>query len=184
MAGTVLRSPYTHPDGTNETLGPFQNGCIGGSYTIYTPTIAGNYTLQSFFPQQTNPAAINSNGLVIPTGATMLASSSEAVTLIVLQTEPIPTYQTQPLPTEYWTRPINDQFQSWQVIGGNWLPASNNAGTYNRIAWGNDLLAAPHILWSRPITAGGLIGGAQSFILGKHYQTIELPSEMHTKANS
>ncbi len=132
-----LTVTITHPDGTNETLGPFRTDATGGSFTIYTPTIAGNYTLQSFFPQQTNPAAINSNGLVIPTGATMLASSSEAVVLSV-QTEPIPSYQSQPLPTEYWTRPINDQFQSWQNIGGNWLPASNNAGTYNRIAWGND----------------------------------------------
>ena len=94
----------------------------------------------------------------------MLASSSEAVVLVV-QTEPIPSLSKQPLPTEYWTRPINDQFQSWQNIGGNWLPASNNAGTYNRIAWGNDFAPqAPHILWSRPITAGGLIGGAESSI--------------------
>ena len=161
-----LKVTITHPDGTNETLGPFRSDATGGSYTIYTPTVAGNYSLQSFFPQQTNPAAINSNGLVIPTGATMLASSSEAVILSV-QTEPILSYQTQPLPAEYWTRPINDQFQSWQNIGGNWLPASNNAGTYNRIAWGNDFAPqAPHILWSKPITAGGLIGGAQSSITG------------------
>ena len=58
-----LKVTITHPDGTNETLGPFRTDATGGSFTIYTPTIAGNYTLQSFFPQQTNPAAINSNGL-------------------------------------------------------------------------------------------------------------------------
>ena len=75
-----LKVTITHPDGTNETLGPFRTDATGGTYTIYTPTVAGNYTLQSFFPQQTNPAAINSNGLVIPTGTIMLASSSEAVT--------------------------------------------------------------------------------------------------------
>ena len=52
-------------------------------------------------------------------------------------------------------------------IGGNWLPASNTAGTYNRIAFGNDFAPqAPHILWSKPITAGGLIGGAESSITG------------------
>ncbi|MGE5533463.1 MAG: hypothetical protein ACM3UN_03860, partial [Bacillota bacterium] len=118
-----LKVTITHPDGTNETLGPFRSDATGGTYTVYVPTVAGNYTLQSFFPQQTNPAAVNSNGLIIPAGTTMLASSSEAVTLLV-QTEPIPSYQSVPLPTEYWTRPINDQFQSWQTIGGNWLPAS------------------------------------------------------------
>ncbi len=161
-----LTVTVTHPDGTTETLGPFRTDATGGSFTVYTPAVAGNYTLQSFFPQQTNPAAINSNGLVIPTGTTMLASSSEIVTLTV-QTEQVPSYQSQPLPTEYWVRPINDQFQSWQSIGGNWLPASNNAGTYNRVAWGNDYAPqAPHILWSRPITGGGLIGGAESAIIG------------------
>ncbi len=161
-----LKVTITHPDGTNETLGPFRTDATGGTYTIYTPTVVGNYTLQSFFPQQINLAAVNSNGLIIPAGTTMLASSSEAVTLVV-QTEPIPSYQSVPLPTQYWTRPINDQFQSWQSVGGNWLPASNNAGTYNRIAFGNDFAPqAPHILWSRPITAGGLIGGAESSITG------------------
>ena len=93
-----LKVTITHPDGTNETLGPFRTDATGGTYTIYTPTVAGNYTLQSFFPQQTNPAAINSNGLIIPAGTTMLASSSEAVTLVV-QTEPIPATRANPLPT-------------------------------------------------------------------------------------
>jgi outer membrane protein assembly factor BamB len=92
----------------------------------------------------------------------MLASQSEAVTLIV-QSEPIQGYTSQSLPSEYWSRPINNQYQSWQAIGGNWLPASNNAQTYNRIAYGNDYAPqAPHVLWSRPITSGGLVGGAES----------------------
>ena len=161
-----LKVTITKPDGTNETLGPFRSDATGGTYAVYTPTVAGNYSLQSFFPQQANPAAINSNGLVIPTGTIMLASSSEAVTLIVL-TEPIPSYPEQPLPTEYWTRPINNQYQSWQTIGGNWLPASNTAGTYNRIAYGNDYAPqAPHILWTKPITSGGLVGGSESYITG------------------
>ena len=161
-----LKVTITKPDGTNETLGPFRSDATGGTYAIYTPTVAGNYSLQSFFPQQANPAAINSNGLAIPTGTIMLTSSSEAVTLIVL-TEPIPSYPEQPLPTEYWTRPINNQYQSWQTIGGNWLPASNTAGTYNRIAYGNDYAPqAPHILWTKPITSGGLVGGSESYITG------------------
>ena len=96
----------------------------------------------------------------------MLASSSEAVTLIIL-TEPIPNYPEQSLPTEYWTRPINNQYQSWQTIGGNWLPASNTAGTYNRIAYGNDYAPqAPHILWTKPLTSGGLVGGSEGYITG------------------
>ena len=165
-AWTGLTVTVTHPDGTTETLGPFKTDATGGTYTLYTPSIVGNYTIQSHFPQQTNLAYVNSNGLIIPAGATMLASDSDKVTMVV-QTEPIPSYPTVPLPTEYWTRPINDQFQAWQTIGGNWLTASNTAGTFNRVAYGNDYAPqSAHILWSTPITAGGLAGGALNPITG------------------
>lgn len=157
---TGLTVIITDPDKTNTTLGPFSTDSTGGTSTAFTPQKAGNYTLQSFFPEQKNPADVNSNGLVIPEGTTMLASSSAEVTLTV-QEEPIsgPTYQ--PLPTEYWTRPINNQYQTWQTIGGNWLLASNTANTYNRIAYGNDFAPqSAHLLWSKPLTVGGLVGGA------------------------
>ncbi len=155
-----LTITITHPDGTKETLGPFRTDSTGGTFGIYVPTDEGNYTLQSHFPQQTNPAAAGS----IPKGQVMLASDSDEVNSTVIS-EPIQAPQTVPLPTEYWFRPINDQYQSWQTIGGNWLPASNTAATYNRVAYGNDYAPkTPHLLWSTPITAGGLIGGAQSAI--------------------
>jgi hypothetical protein len=161
-----LTLTITHPDGQKETLGPFRTDATGGTYALYTPTEVGNYTIQAHFPQQTNPEAVNSNGLIIPKGQVLLASDSEEVRLVV-QSEPVQAPQTVSLPTEYWSRPINDQYQLWQTIGGNWLPASNNAVTYNRIAYGNDYAPkTPHLLWSRPITTGGLIGGAQSGIEG------------------
>ena len=96
----------------------------------------------------------------------MLASSSEAVPLFA-QADPIPSAKIMPLPTEYWVRPINNQYQSWQSIGGNWLAASNSAGTSNRIAYGNDYAPqSPHVLWSRPITVGGLVGGSEGYTTG------------------
>jgi hypothetical protein len=161
-----LTVTVTHPDGQVETLGPFKTDATGGSFTTYTPSMVGNYTIQSHFPQQTNPAYVNSNGLVIPTGATLLASDSDKV-IMTVQAEPLPSYPSLPLPVEYWSRPINDQFQAWQSIGGNWFTASNTAGTYNRVAYGNDYAPqAPHVLWNTPITAGGLSGGALNPITG------------------
>ncbi len=158
---TGLTVTITKPDGTNTTLGPFSTDSTGGTSTSFTPEVVGTYTLQSFFPQQTNPASINSNGLVIPAGTIMLASSSEKVELVV-QSEPIQGATYQPLPAEYWSRPINNQYQTWQTIGGNWLMASNTANTFNRIAYGNDYAPqSPHLLWSKPITGGGLVGGGE-----------------------
>ena len=90
----------------------------------------------------------------------MLASDSEKVSLNV-QDEPIKSFPILPLPTEYWTRPINDQLVAWPLIGGNWLPATNLAPTYNRVAIGNDLAPkTAHILWNKPLTSGRLVGGS------------------------
>jgi len=156
----------TDPNGKNETFGPFRTDSTGGTYAVYTPSIVGNYSLQAFFPEQKNPARLSSSGLVIPEGTIMLASSSEAVPLFA-QADPIPSAKIMPLPTEYWVRPINNQYQSWQSIGGNWLAASNSAGTSNRIAYGNDYAPqSPHVLWSRPITVGGLVGGSEGYTTG------------------
>ena len=156
---TGLTLVITAPDGHETTLGPFETDSTGGTSTSFTPDMEGTYILQSFFPEQANPADINSFGTVIAKGTIMLASSSEKVELVV-QSEPIQSPIYQPLPNEYWSRPINNQYQAWQVIGGNWLMASDSANTYNRIAYGNDYAPqSPHLLWSRPITGGGLVGG-------------------------
>src|SRR5512143_3420594 len=39
-----LSVEVTKPDGSKETLGPFNSDPIGGSYTIYKPTQLGTYT--------------------------------------------------------------------------------------------------------------------------------------------
>jgi hypothetical protein len=154
---TGITVTVTNPNGDKETLGGFQTDSTGGSYTLYTPSIVGNYTLQSHFPEQVAPATVAGAYTV---GTTMLASDSPVVTFVVQQ-EPVPSYPSIPLPTEYWTRPINNEFTSWSPIAGNWLTATNVAATSNRISVGND--EAPqsaHILWAKPLTSGGLVGGS------------------------
>lgn len=59
-----------------------------------------------------------------------------------------------PLPSEYWTRPINSQLREWGSIGGNWLTTPNN-----RYAPFNDGPETPHILWTNPLAEGGIVGG-------------------------
>jgi hypothetical protein len=45
-----LTVTVTRPDGHTETLGPFRTDSTGGTGTVYVPTMAGNYTLQTHFP--------------------------------------------------------------------------------------------------------------------------------------
>ena len=70
------------------------------------------------------------------------------------------------LPTNYWTRPIYGENNTWYTIGGNWLglAASTFATTGMYNATGNynptpPLQTLAHILWTKPEAFGGIIGG-------------------------
>jgi hypothetical protein len=141
------------PDGKTETLGPFETDSTGLTGTIYVPSMAGNYTVQTHFPEQVCEEGVSRGG--IAPGTVMLASDSIEITLVV-QEEPIQYYPSHALPTEYWTRPIDDQLREWAPVAGNWLTTPRNY-----LAVGED--NAPdtaHILWATPLTSGGLVGGS------------------------
>lgn len=143
----------TKPDNSIETLACPITDTTGGSSIFYTPTMIGNYTLQTNFPEQLMP--ITSAG--IPANATMLASTSEKLTLVVQQ-EPISTWPIWALPTEYWSRPINAQLYEWTPITGDWLEhKAFFASTY--APFNSEAPETAHVLWTKPLAGGGLAGG-------------------------
>ena len=146
-----LTVTVTKPDGTTSTLGPFRTDSTGGTGAVFKPDVVGNYTFQTHFPEQRMPASVSSggfSGLGVPVNTTMLASDSDKVTLVVQQ-ESIQYYPSVPLPTGYWTRPINAQLREWYTISGSsWM--SNEY---------NEAPDSPHVLWTKPLTTGGLVGG-------------------------
>ncbi len=142
----------TKPDGTTQTLGPVTTDTTGMTGITFKPTVAGTYYLQTNFPEQR--ILYTAAGTLANT--TMKASTSDKFELIVTA-EPREYYPGLPLPSGFWTRPINAQFRDWDGIAGNWL---NIRGYNNRLPPGND--DAPetaHILWARPYAEGGLVGG-------------------------
>jgi hypothetical protein len=157
----------THPDGTTENLGPFTSDDTGGAHTTYTPDKTGNYTFVFNFPGQTvegaNPGP---TGTYQPqyVGDHYEASTSQTATLVVQQ-EPIQSYPSTPLPTNYWTRPIYAENLDWYQISGNWLglwSQSHGGNYYNASGNFNPYTTGPnsaHILWTQPYAPGGLIGG-------------------------
>jgi len=104
-----LSVTITRPDGVVETKSGIRTDATGSTGVTYVPTMAGNYTFQTHFPAQwynwTQPALFDP-GLSGPIW--YKASDSRKVTLVV-QEEPVAEYPGSPLPTEYWTRPINAQ---------------------------------------------------------------------------
>ena len=138
-----LTITVTKPDNTTDTLGPFSTDSTGATGRSYTPDMVGTYYFQLNFPQQDYQ------------NVTYLASTSTKLALVVQQ-QPIQYYQDQPLPSQYWTRPIDSQLRNWFSIAGSWLTTPPNMYTpYNQ---GPE---SAHILWATPIgnTMGGLTGG-------------------------
>ena len=150
-----LTVTVTRPDGTKQTLGSFTTDSTGGTGTGFVPTQVGTYSLQSHFPEQENPVTFLEfeRGLFLVEGTIMEASDSEVVTLTVTE-EPQPLYPNVPLPTEFWSRPIDAQFREWADISGNWLQTPSNVYAPN-----NAGPETAHILWANKLTAGGLAGG-------------------------
>jgi len=161
MGWDDLSVTITRPDGTTETLTGIKTDSTGGTGRVYVPTMVGNYTLQTHFPEQVTTNDKRAGGT--PVGAVMQASDSEKLTLIVRE-EQVNVYPGHPLPTEYWTRPINAQFREWYTISGSWLRASSSIGA---LAPGNEEAPdTPHILWTKPLTTGGLVGGEPYGLIG------------------
>jgi outer membrane protein assembly factor BamB len=161
-----LTVEVTRPDGTKETLGPVNTDSTGGTGYVYTPGQVGNYTLQTHFPEQVCEEGVIGFGTTIVPGTVMLASDSEELTLVV-QEEPRPFYPGVPLPTEYWTRPIDSQYREWSSIAGSWLIPSGVWQSQPEIMnapYNNYAPETAHVLWTTPLTSGGLVGGA----LGEH----------------
>jgi hypothetical protein len=143
--------------GHTTELGPFKTDSTGGSITIWTPDTVGTYKVTSHYPQQTwiwgDFFNLEGNNMIL-NGTIMGASTSETVTLVVNE-EPLPTYPSPPLPTEYWTRPVDPQLREWFSITGNWVIRPDNSYAY----WQDDAPETAHVLWAEPLTTGGLTGG-------------------------
>ena len=146
----------TNPNGTTTTLGPFESDVSGTYQLAYTPTSVGTYTFVMNFPGQT----VNGTGF----GgyyANFQPSTSRTVSLTVQQA-PVQGYieAPVPLPTQYWTEPINAQNRDWNTISGPWLQSGYNAtGAFNPYTYAPD---SAHIAWKEQNYAmtAGLAGGA------------------------
>jgi len=153
----------TKPDGRKETLGPFRTDSTGGTGTTFVPDVAGIYQLQTHFPEQWYNYSIGSTQYRLLYEDTY----SQVLNLTVTET-PIPLYPGVPLPTEYWSRPIDAQAREWATIGGNWLGigqfGDNLAGS---VIPNNDYAPeSAHVLWTKPLEYGGLVGDYDYSVFG------------------
>ena len=152
----------TKPDGNTLNLGPFTSDPIGGSYTEYVPTATGTYYVQFAFAGQ-KLTGVDFFGL--PVDNYFEPCTSPKITLVVQQQQiaPLPAVPL-PGPTDFWQRPINLE-NRWGSISGDWLGSTAayfGLNSYNESGWFNPYTTAPnsaHIVWTKPVAFGGVVGG-------------------------
>jgi len=134
----------------------------------YAPDQAGTYTLKFEYPGGAiNSVSHNPNSAYV--NDTYKASS--ATTTFTVQEEPIFNYpDSYPLPTEYWTRPIYGENPGWWTISSDWLGTGSPQLTlYSRYIADGVGPTTPHIMWTKPLQAGGVVGGNNFLTQGDTY---------------
>ncbi|MEM2081035.1 MAG: PQQ-binding-like beta-propeller repeat protein [Candidatus Bathyarchaeia archaeon] len=169
----------TKPDGSKEVYEwDIVWDTTSFQYFTYTPNQVGEYKLLFEYPGQTYTWTGDYKGDFF-TPATATAT-------FTVQEDPLPEPTTSyPLPTEYWTRPIEGQNSYWYTIASNWLgppyirtgESSTGGAGYARFQPDGTAPNSPHIMWTRPIQDGGVVGGSNvgregnTFYMGGSYNT-------------
>jgi hypothetical protein len=176
----------TAPDGTNTTQTFAVVDNTGGEqFTTYVPSQVGNYTATFVFQGMTYPT-LSQVTSTVPLAAAAITSINAYAGDVYLHDQAIETFTAQqqplqtisyPLPTEYWTRPIEGQNTNWYTIASNWLgPSSYQFGSAAQTGTGYNIFqpdgSAPnsaHILWTKPMEFGGVVGGSNTAVPGATY---------------
>ena len=189
----------TAPDGTvtTQSYGIVADSTSAQDYS-FAPSQVGTYNLTFSFPGQdfnTYDHDTSFPSLFVPglmTDEPLINDTympSSASTTITVQQQAIPFIATYPLPAEYWTRPIYGENPGWWTISSNWLgsgsPVEASAGSWAIGAYGaNSLFAGAalnrnpgdaigsqtsHVMWTKPLQAGGIVGGNNFAIVGDSY---------------
>jgi outer membrane protein assembly factor BamB len=152
----------THPDNTTEKVGPFETEVSGGKWFDYTPAEQGTYKFQASFPGQTVNVTAPWMFLRLAIGLHYFEPSQSSTVELTVQQEAVQPWPEVPLPNEYWERPISSENRDWYSIAGDYL-MSESFAEYTQAP------ESAHILWTKPLTYGGIVGGDSGW--GTNYFT-------------
>ena len=166
----------TDPDGTTSTQTfDIITDTTSSQFTKYTPTKVGTYTFKFDFPGQAYaqyPGQYYEKSVLV--NDTYLAST--ASTTLTVQEEPIASPTTSyPLPENYWSHPIYGENTDWWSISSNWLgsgaaPPQGYGATVFATLYHSDAIGplTSHLMWTKPLQFGGVVGGNQYFEGGSY----------------
>ena len=172
LGNDVRRHNYkltiTKPDGTTETNEwVIIDDTTGVQSKRYTPDQIGIYSLEFSYPEQVYTWNAT-NAMKTWTNDVFLAAT--ATTTFTAQQEQIPWPPSYELPTDYWTRPIEGQNEQWYRVASNWLGAPQIQNEPNgRYQMDGAAPGSAHIMWTKPLQMGGVVGGTNVGIEGETF---------------
>lgn len=202
-----LKVTLQSPTGTDTVLTATAPGSDYTAYLTYVPDEVGTWKIKFDFAGAYWPAGNYTYMTGTPIGQGYVHSVEESLYLkpstsgwydLVVQEEPVSSWPSVALPTDYWTRPASPENREWaQIIG--FYPSTGIYGGDNS-KWANNtnyymsnyryipIVTGPntaHIVWSRQDALGGLLGdefGVKSYTssgsspsivyAGRCYQTV------------
>ncbi|HSV49357.1 MAG TPA: PQQ-binding-like beta-propeller repeat protein [Candidatus Acidoferrales bacterium] len=188
ITNNIRRHDYeliiTDPDGTNTTkTWDVIDDTTGVQAYAYTPDKVGNYTLSFNYPGEYYVwNATNTPGLAASSAAfygDWFEPASAVRTLEVTEEQVPGVTNGASLPTEYWSRPINGENSNWYTIASNWLnqpyirsgATSTGGAGYGRYQKDGSAPETQHVMWTKPIQYGGVVGGTNTQNDGEGYYT-------------
>jgi hypothetical protein len=193
------------PDGVNVTVNLKSYVADGTSWFTYIPDQVGEYKFQFSFAGEYFPAGYyrdgnySANRTGVFSGAIFnpsdyVAPAISPVTTLTVQSAQVISWSS-PLPTDYWTRPIEPNNREWNAIAGNYPWSEGNIVGVTSNAWHDNYYGpfipavnTPHIVWHKVSALAGIIGGetGQSstlsspstpsvILMGRAYQTMSVP---------
>ena len=161
----------TKPDGSTEQFDNLISDPSGQGYIIYTPVALGKYTATVSFPTQVLTRVNPINGLVGPDSLYVndTYSASTASTTFTVQETPTQAFQEPPLPVSYWERPIDSNLYNWYSIASSWIGQNEFGATYLRYQPEGWAPNTAHVIWTHPLTWGGIVGGDNTLNNGGNF---------------
>lgn len=166
------------PDGTTQTFDNLKSDINGGAYVSFTPNTIGAYKIHASFPGQWVNTT-GSNGY-----QRWYVPLESKIVEVTVQDQPISVTPELPMPSEYWTRPINSENREWYQISGNWLmgKGDKDAVAFEGSGNANPYSLAPntaHVMWTKPLLPGGIAGGnigyGEAYYGGLNYEAMFRP---------
>ena len=215
---TDFKVTITKPDGTQDVKVMNSYAADSTAWFEYTVDQVGTWQFQFDFPGQffpvgnyTTAQGISQAGYTDSyTKTCYYKPAYSEVQKTVVQENPVLPWPTSPLPTDYWTRPIQAQNREWWIIAGDYpwfgpsggttwdqqYPKTSTTWTGQRhfIPW----VQAPntaHVVWKQLGAISGMLGGDQGtysmttgggspniIFQGKGYQSVTKPFDGTTQS--